>query len=155
MRTYFDYPRSAGLSDAVAPSGPAHSTFLARCDKRGWSALRRHSTVERVRGGELLVRQGDTDRSLFVVLSGALVTQAPRRSGLGTSLLPGDVFGEIVFFDGLPQPWSVVAVEDSHVVRVHFETFEVLAAHEPALARNLLMDLGRVMALRVRAAEGT
>ena len=37
-----------------------------------------------------------------------------------------------------------------HLLRLSFDAFEVLAAKEPALARHMLLDLGRILADRIR-----
>jgi CRP-like cAMP-binding protein len=145
MTAYFDYP------DALASPSAEHATFLHGCDRRSWTMLRRHSHIERVAAGNPVVRRGDAERSLLVLLDGALVVAERRRRR--TRYQPGDVFGELTFFDGLPQSVDVIAVEDSHVLRIRHDNFEIIAAHDPALARHLLMDLGRAMAARLRAAS--
>jgi CRP/FNR family transcriptional regulator, cyclic AMP receptor protein len=152
MTDFFDYA-AAGDESESGPDVPAEGTFLAGCSSREWRTLQQHSTVEVVGRGEALVRQGDTDRSLFIVLTGAF---APSLAGTNSSrvrLRPGDVFGEIAFFDGLPRSSTVVALEESRVMRIRHEAFEALSASAPALARTLLMDLGRALAGRLRAAQ--
>lgn len=143
MTAYFAYP---DLEPSAAADG---ATFLHGCDRRSWAMLRRHSHIERVGAGSAVIRRGDTERSLFVLLDGALAVDEPRRRR--TRFEPGDVFGELTFFDGLPQAADVIATADSHVLRIRHDTFDVLAAHDPALARHLLLDVGRAMAARLRA----
>jgi CRP/FNR family transcriptional regulator, cyclic AMP receptor protein len=92
------------------------------------------------------VRAGDDDRALYLVLSGrlqALVEGA-------TAIEPGSVFGELAFLDGLPRSATVRAVEDGEALRLSFDTFETLAARHPELGRAILLDLGRIAALRLR-----
>jgi len=60
------------------------------------------------------------------------------------------VFGEQAFFDGLPRSASVRALSDGEVRSLTREAFAVLAAREPELARALLLDLGRILSLRLR-----
>lgn len=42
------------------------------------------------------------------------------------------------------------AVTDGEMLRLGFDSFEALAAREPILARDLLLDLGRILAVRLR-----
>jgi CRP-like cAMP-binding protein len=63
---------------------------------------------------------------------------------------PGTVIGEVAFFDGRPRSAGVRAVTECELFRLSFEAFEVLAAREPALGRAVLLDLGRILAARLR-----
>ena len=149
MTTYFDYPDL----DPTLRAMWARSPFLHGCDRRAWATLRRHSTLERVVAGATVFERGAADRSLYVLLDGALVVDGPRGRHGRQVLQPGDVFGELSFFDGLPRSATVRATEDAHVLRIRHDNFDVLAAHDPALARRLLLDLGAALAARVRAAQ--
>jgi CRP/FNR family cyclic AMP-dependent transcriptional regulator len=159
MSEFFEYSR-AGASVADTPaSAPVRAGFLSGHDEREWRVLREYSTVEIVHRGESLITAGERDRSILIVLSGVLQAVVARsraaESGdtTGGLLRAGDVFGEVAFFDGLPRSSTVVAVEDARVMRIRFEAVEPLSAREPALARALLMDLGRALAGRLRAVE--
>lgn len=149
MGGFFDYPGTA--HDATA--GPARSVpVLAGCTDREWAVVQSHCTREVIRRGQTLIRQGVIDRSLYVILSGAFAAVLPDGSPT-PPMRAGEVFGELAFFDGTPRSASVVAVADAEVLHLSFTAFESLAAAEPALAQRLLMDLGRVLAGRLRAAE--
>jgi CRP/FNR family transcriptional regulator, cyclic AMP receptor protein len=94
----------------------------------------------------VLVRAGESDRAVYIVLRGrfeALVERA-------TPIDEGSVFGEIAFFDGQPRSATVRALEDGEALRLSYERFEVLAARHPELARAVLLDLGRIVAARIR-----
>lgn len=149
MTTFFEYPDVDPALRAVWERSP----FLHDCDRRAWMVLRRHSTIERVAAGAAVFERGTMDRSLFVLLDGALVVEGPRGRHGRRVLRPGDVFGELSFFDGLPRSATVTATEGAHVLRIRHDNFDVLAAHDPALARRLLLDLGAALATRLRAAE--
>jgi CRP-like cAMP-binding protein len=60
------------------------------------------------------------------------------------------VFGEMAFFDGAPRSASVYALEQVEVLALHQDAFELLAAWRPRIALKLVMDLGRVLSLRLR-----
>lgn len=150
---FFDYTL-AGDTSLSEPADQSVGTFLGGCSEREWRVLQRHSTIEVLSAGQALMNQGDTDQSLFVVLAGELSAAVPGVSHADRPrMLPGDVLGEVSFFDGQPRSAAVVATEESRIMRIRFEAFEALSASEPALARTLLMDLGRALARRLRAAE--
>ncbi|MCA1671302.1 MAG: cyclic nucleotide-binding domain-containing protein [Actinobacteria bacterium] len=65
----------------------------------------------------------------------------------------GSVFGELSFFDGRPRSALVRAVTDGQLLRLSFDAFEVLSAKEPVLARSVLLDLGRILAARLRSTQ--
>jgi CRP-like cAMP-binding protein len=94
------------------------------------------------------VREGERDRAVYIVLSGRLeaLVDPPAPIDAGT------VFGEIAFLDGLPRSSTVRAVEDGEALRLSYAAFEVLAARHPELGRAILLDLGRIVASRLRHA---
>jgi CRP/FNR family cyclic AMP-dependent transcriptional regulator len=80
------------------------------------------------------------DRALYILADGRLDhASAPT------------VLGEAEFFTGLPRNDAYVAQTDGELLRLSFQSFEALAAREPRLARDLLLDLGRLLAIRQRA----
>jgi len=100
----------------------------------------------RFRAGEDVVRAGDVDRSLYVVLDGRL---APSVGG-SAAIEAGSVFGELAFLDGLPRSATVRATADGEALRLSFDAFETLAARHPELGRAILLPVGWIAALRVR-----
>ena len=56
---------------------------------------------------------------------------------------PITTFGEAAFLDGRPRAVDVEAMSDGEVMRLSFDAFEALAARNPALGRDILLDLGR------------
>jgi CRP-like cAMP-binding protein len=63
------------------------------------------------------------------------------------------LLGEIAFFDGGPRSATVRATTDGELLRLGIDDFERLSARHPELARALLLDLGRVLARRIRRIE--
>ena len=66
---------------------------------------------------------------------------------------PITTLGEGAFLDGAPRAVNVEAMSDGEVMRLSFEGFEALAARNPALARHILLDLGRILSARLRAGD--
>ena len=61
--------------------------------------------------------------------------------------------GELAFFDGSPRSATLDAVTDVQVVRIDADAFQRLSEAEPALAQQMLLDLARILALRLRMAS--
>ena len=102
-----------------------------------------------VHRGEVLMREGDSADSLFVVISGRLRVF---RTQPGGEILPiaevaaGETIGEMAFFTGEPRSASVAALRDSVVVRLPHAVFEQLIASHPAIVRQVT----RVQMERIR-----
>lgn len=79
--------------------------------------LLRHGAFHPVKAGESILRLGDINNSVFVVLSGAV-----QRSSLTnpaqppTMLVPYQIFGEATLFAELPSPEQVTAIADTELL---------------------------------------
>ena len=62
----------------------------------------------------------------------------------------GSVIGEQSFFDSEPRSANVWAVTDGELLCLTQERFHELARREPALVRDLLFALGRILSLGLR-----
>ncbi|MGQ0846869.1 MAG: Crp/Fnr family transcriptional regulator [Sporichthyaceae bacterium] len=140
----------ATFSYPATQAGPGYG-FLDGASERAYSQFKQHCEIRRFADGQSIVKVGDVDRSLWAVVGGDLEVRvpgkAPHRVGAGT------VFGEVAFFDGAPRSADIVAVGSVELMVLTFEAFERLAQADPALGRTLLLDLGRFLAQRLRAAE--
>ena len=87
---------------------------------------------------------GEHDRALYLLVDGWV--RAP--SGV---VHPITTLGEGAFLDGAPRAVSVEAMSDGEMLRLSYEGFEALAARDPALGRDILLDVGRILAARLRA----
>lgn len=150
---FFEYPtrdRSVTRNEAV---------FWADRSRHDWTRLLAHTETYRFRAGELVLRQGDPQRALYVVAFGRFESVLPGTARAmqlrRVPLEAGYVFGEQSFLDGQPAPVDVRAVTDAEAVRLSFDAFEIFAAREPDLARALLLDLGRIVSERLRQAAVT
>jgi SulP family sulfate permease len=149
--SFFDYP------DNSAGASRTSFAFLADASDDDWAAIRAHAELVHVRPGEAVIGEGDTDRALYIVVDGILEATVPQgrrgRERRVSTMEAGTVIGEVGFFDGQPRSAMVRAVTDAKLLRLGHDGFEFLAAKEPALGRAILFDLGRVLALRLRAVE--
>jgi CRP-like cAMP-binding protein len=68
-------------------------------------------------------------------------------------LEPGDLFGEVGFFDGLPRTADVVALEEGEALVLTQSAFQRLRLVHPRLALRFVLDLGRILGERFRASD--
>jgi CRP-like cAMP-binding protein len=148
FQSFFDYPGETAADEA------RQLVFLADLSPEGWGKLLARTGAQRFRAGEVLVRAGDAQPALYIVASGSLEVLGADRRGRERRVAvieQGSVFGEQSFFDRLPRSATVRALTDGELRSLTPEAFEVLAAREPDLARMVLLDLGRILSLRLRA----
>jgi CRP-like cAMP-binding protein len=105
--------------------------------------------------GDFAVRQGEVDRSFFVISRGSFEVLVPSVGGRQRVrvLEPGDLFGEVGFFDGLPRSADVVALEDGESLVLTQAAFQRLRLTHPRLALRFVLDLGRILGERFRASD--
>jgi CRP-like cAMP-binding protein len=77
----------------------------------------------------------------------------PREESAFKSIDAPSVVGELAFFDGSPRSATLDALTDVQVVRIDMDGFRRLSDAEPALAEAMLMDLARILSLRLRMAS--
>ena len=151
--SFFDYPNephaSAG-NDAL---------LLADASEQEWATLLAHTRTRRFGPGDAIVTAGAADQSLYLVLEGQLEVLATGRGRRGSrrlaSVAAGSVIGELSFFDGGGRSALVRAVTPAVLAEMSRSEFDALATASPDLARRLLLDLGRILAQRLRAVQGT
>lgn len=142
---FFDY----GTDDASSVPVPR---FLDGAQPDDWAIVGAHCERRRFRAGDVILRTGELDRSLLIVLDGRLDTVVERRGRSRTlsSAPPGTVVGELGFLDGRPRSATVTAATDGELLRMSIGSFETLSATHPRLGRMMLFDLGCVLAHRLR-----
>jgi CRP/FNR family cyclic AMP-dependent transcriptional regulator len=141
-RIFFRYP-TAAQEPAASERG-----FLDDCSEREWSTLLSHMQTRNIRVGEIVFAEGDLDRALYLLTAG-LVELSGTQSPPATVQAPAQL-GELAFIDGGRQPATARAVTSGEVLRLSFDAFESLAARDPPLATRILLDLGRILAARLR-----
>ncbi len=109
--------------------------------------------------GEVLVRQGDMDDTLYVVRHGRVRVEAADDQGgavvVVNELGAGDFFGELALLTGLPRRATVVAIEDTETLLVRRDAIGPLIERNPALADGLSAVLERRLTQRQSALAAT
>jgi len=101
--------------------------------------------------GDVLNHRGDNGLACFGVYKGQLKAFSHEISGKEMTLAvltPGMWFGEISLIDQLPRTHGTIATEDSVLLKMPKEAFDLAVAEQPAIA----MDISRHLCHRLRLA---
>jgi CRP-like cAMP-binding protein len=132
----------------------AEDAFRPRLSPDQWRVVGPYLTRHDIRAGDLLIKQGDSDRSLYLLSQGTLqvfVSGGTPGSSKIAILRAGSIVGEPgLFIDG-PRMANVEAMTACVVWALRGPRLEELAMRVPALALELLRAAGGVMAIRMRA----
>lgn len=119
-----------------------------------WNNLLNRTRPYPVRASEVVIQRGATDRNISFVTAGSFDVGITQVDGLSISPLvqigAGSVIGEQSFFDGRPRSANVWAVLDGELLSLDYEDFQRFAREEPALSRDLVIALARVLSVRLR-----
>ncbi|MGB0386279.1 MAG: Crp/Fnr family transcriptional regulator [Ardenticatenaceae bacterium] len=147
--SFFNYP-----TGEVSPVSSQDLVFLPNRSRRDWGKLLAHTETLRFNKGDFVVRQADMERVFYLVTFGQFEELLPQGRGQRSRRMAiidqGSLIGVQTFLDGQGHPTDVRALVEGEVVRLSFEAYEVLSAREPELARAILLDLGRILSLRLR-----
>ena len=141
MAGFFDYPTEEPDAEHGLPG------FLNDRGEDDWAMLLDHAETLLFRPGDTVLRAGERDRALYLLVDGWL--RAP--SGV---IHPITTVGEGAFLDGAPR-----AVERRGDERRRGDAAQLRGAssrsraRNPALARHILLDLGRILSARLRAGD--
>ena len=128
--------------------------FRPRLSHDQWRAIAPYLGRHEIGAGELLIKQGGADRSMYLLGQGTLqvyTSVGPAGTNRVAILRAGAVVGESGLFGDTPRMASVEAMTPSTVWALRGPRMEELAQRSPALALELLRAAGAVMAARTRA----
>lgn len=132
----------------------AEDAFRARLTAEQWRVVTPFLTPHDIRAGDLLIKQGDIEHTMYFVGQGSLQVFVSGATG-GTNkiaiLRAGAVVGEGGLFGDFARMASVEAMTPCIVWALRGPRMEELAQRSPALALELLHAAGAVALTRVRA----
>jgi CRP-like cAMP-binding protein len=104
--------------------------------------------------GEIIVKEGDADRNLFLLTKGLVsvrihLPESDRYKRLIT-YSAGVTFGEMAFLDGSPRSADVWSDEDSETYVLSPAEFSVLQDESPQIAIKLIRNLALEISDRLR-----
>ena len=117
-------------------------------------ALKQKLIFKTFKKGEIIVREGDTDRNLFFLTKGSVsvrihLPESDRYKRLVT-YSPGVTFGEIAFLDGRPRSADVWSDEDSETYLLSPDEYAVLKNETPEIAVKLVSNIALDLSERLR-----
>ncbi len=137
-------PKNA--SNGVTKRELASSVLLKEVELDPFLDLLQGGEVRSLKEGEVLIEVRESNRTLFLILSGRLTIQLLPELNPIAVLGPGDVVGELSFIDGQLTTAYAVAGVPTRVLALNEQIMTSLLEASPHVARNLLF----VMARRVR-----
>jgi CRP-like cAMP-binding protein len=107
--------------------------------------------VRRIPAGTVLFREGEPGSQMYVIRAGRVsIWKRIADSEITLTVLgPGDFFGEMALLEGLPRSASATALEDSLLIEVEQEAFELLLRSKGEIALRMM----RRLSARLREAD--
>ncbi len=104
-----------------------------------------------VKRGELVFEEGDTGYDLYLIKKGAVKVFLLRDGEeiLLANLKEGDFFGEMAILREDTRSASVMATEDTILLRLSQDTFNGLIETHPDISCKVLMEIGKTLAQRI------
>lgn len=119
-------------------------------DTTGFGLLTGNNIEARLfKAGDVIFREGDEAKELFVIKSGQVRVQIGNRTV--TELAADSIFGEMALIDSEPRSATVVAITDTELVPVSEKQFLFLVSQTPFFALRVM----RVLAQRLRVTNKT
>ncbi|MGD9176112.1 MAG: SulP family inorganic anion transporter, partial [Desulfobacterales bacterium] len=146
--------RSIDLAGAFGKIQLAQMDILRDFKANEIDLLARKLTTATFGQGDTIVKEGDTDRRLFLLVKGLVgvhihLSQSERSKRLIT-YSPGVTFGELAFLDGSPRSAEVRAEVDSETYVLSPDDFNLLQDENPAIAVKLIRNIALEISERLR-----
>lgn len=128
--------------------------FRARLDMAQWRTLSGFLTPQVARPGELLIKQGDIDRSVYFLGQGSLqvyVGGPNAGSSRIVMLRPGALIGEAGLFSDGAHTANVEAMTVCSVWALRLPRFQELTQRSPQIALEFMRAAGAVLVTRIRS----
>ncbi len=133
-------------SNGVTKRELANSILLKEVEVDPLLELLQKGEVRSLEEGEVLIQVRESNRTIYLILSGRLTIQLQPELNPIAVLGPGDVVGELSFIDGQLTTAYAVAGVPTRVLGLDKQIMTSVLNASPHVARNLLF----VMARRVR-----
>ncbi len=107
----------------------------------------------RAAAGELLVRQGDMGRTMFILMEGsAKVVARDQKTGKArevAELGPGDIFGEIALVSPGPRTADVIAASEVAYLELDWKSLNRIRPLYPRITARLFLNIARILGKRL------
>lgn len=122
--------------------------LFSASDPQSVSRIAKASRVIKYSSGEMLFATGDPADGLRIVLSGLVRVWIANEDGkeLTLSLLePGDPFGEIALFDGLPRTANATEIEGGECLFLPKSFVDEMLEQDPSFGRHIVLLLCEIL----------
>ena len=109
-------------------------------------------TIQHYDKGELVFRQGDESNELYLLLTGEVEVCLPvdeKECDKLEQFVPGDVFGDVALFAGIPRKTDARAIQASSVLVLNRESIERNMRHRPRISARIFANLTGDLARRM------
>jgi len=113
--------------------------------------------VSEMGAGEVVFREGDSGRVLFVILDGEVEVLRRSKRGHDTRVAilgPGDWFGEMSILDVLPRSATTRVLAPTHLLRLTAHELDTLYRKDMRSYALVVLNIAREMSRRLRVADG-
>jgi CRP-like cAMP-binding protein len=126
-----------------------HNIKALKClNEKEFGSLLAHSDPLIFKQNEIVLNEGDTDKDLYIVGSGAVMITLDGTGGREIpidTLRTGAFFGEMAQIEKKPRVASVIASEDCELLKVNGAFFEELLEQNIQLKSNIMLILSERM----------
>ncbi len=103
-----------------------------------------HANTKSYPKNTIIINEGDTTNSLYVILSGKVKVFLSDAQGKEVTINlqgPGEYFGELSLLDEAPRSASIMTMEPSQFAIISKPDFDACLTHNPAIALKLIREL--------------
>lgn len=135
--------------------GDGEPTSLAILMNTRFNALTEQGQTQMLESGAMLIAEGQQATDLYIVLEGQMevMTLMGQDWIRVAELGPGSAIGEMAFLDGSPRSARVFATTHCSLLQITRKSFEIFSQQRPDIAISFILELGRIVAFRLRRLE--
>lgn len=147
----FPFPtRTVHIQERVEEAAPAEivNTYVEHLNRVSIFAPLSEEEIERLANastartyapGEAIVRRGQEGNSMFVIITGGVKVQIPEKTYQKTinNLKENDYFGEMSLLTGQPRTATVIATEETEVLRIDQNGLKPIFENNPPLVASI------------------
>jgi diguanylate cyclase (GGDEF)-like protein len=131
-------------------------TILKGCSRDERKKVKSFFTLIKFKKGDIVFRQGDKARFLFIVKKGLVGSVAHLDDGNEMDMgrySPGMFFGEMALTEGLPRTMTCTALSDVELLVINFIDFYRLIWTYPRIGAKILKAMTRHLIISLRDAD--
>tara|TARA_B100000674_G_scaffold399668_1_gene344970 strand:+ start:417 stop:1355 length:939 start_codon:yes stop_codon:yes gene_type:complete len=113
------------------------------------------SQILQYQEGEIIINEGDDDGALYVICQGCVVIAKIINKSTGrakplATLRKADYFGEMSLFDRQPRSATVMALENSYLLKISADAFQTLVQSDVEISSAVLFKIIQGISGRLR-----